>query len=88
MLSPEDLARLERTLAERAALADIRSGAVAVHSSNQPTWYDVRPMLDPQEHSGHALDLAGEALRYAQARGLITHHPHRPYLVRVLREAC
>lgn len=48
-------------------------------------WFDTRPMLDPREHSGPAIDLCSDALRYAHSRGLISAHPQQPHLVRIAR---
>lgn len=74
-------------LANRAVTADIVSGSVPM----QQDWpdrdgvrtYDTRPMIDPREHSPEVIDMSAEALRFADATGLIERHPERPYLVRL-----
>jgi hypothetical protein len=83
-LMPQDvrLMTMAFAIANRAALADIETGAVRV---NRPggRWYDVRPMTDPREHCGPVLDMAAQTLAYAENAGLIQRHPNdKPPLVR------
>ncbi|MEY8688351.1 MAG: hypothetical protein AB9M53_00545 [Leptothrix sp. (in: b-proteobacteria)] len=47
------------------------------------TWWDTRPMLDPREQPDHVIDMATQALAYADACGLITRHPSMPHMVRI-----
>lgn len=87
-LMPQDvrLMNLAFTLANRATAADIETNAVPTRTAGDDyVWYDVRPMTDPHEHCGVAVDMAAEALAYADQSGLITRHPQHPYLVRINR---
>lgn len=45
-------------------------------------WRDTRPMLSEDEHSPQEIDMARQALYYADLRRLIARHPERSYLVR------
>lgn len=79
-----DLLRRAMQIANRAVIADIESEAVRVHDMPGGRWYDVRPMLDAREHPPESIDMANEALRYAQDCGLVRTHPEHEHLVRVL----
>lgn len=46
-------------------------------------WRDTRPMLDEREHSPQVIDMARQALYYADLRRLIARHPAHSYLVRL-----
>lgn len=70
-------------IANRAVLEDIESYAVKVTLEGQ-TWYDTRPMLDPREHAPEALDMAAQALRYAEKAGLMSRHRAERHLVRLV----
>lgn len=79
--------RMAYNIANRAVLEDIRSHAVATTADfhgGKVRCFDTRPMIDPRECSAEAIDMATEALAYAESCDLIErHHQHR-YLVRVL----
>lgn len=84
--SPEHLAHLAATMAriaDRAVLMDIESEAVRVGSSHARC-YDVRPMLDPREHSAESVDMFSEALAYAITRRLVAVTEGTPWLVRIV----
>lgn len=81
-----DQATLERRIAERAVICDIESECPTI-SVDGITWRDTRPMLDPREHAPEIIDMATEALEYAEARLLISCHPLQRHLVRVLVSA-
>lgn len=71
-------------MANRAAVGDIETYCVPMRLEGDPTlWHDTRPMLDKREHAPEALDMAHQALRYAEEAGLIKRHPQHTYLVRV-----
>ncbi len=69
-------------LANRAVVSDIETYSAPVQLEGQ-RWYDTRPMLDPREHSPEALDMAVEALAYAEFSGLVQRHPQLRYLVQI-----
>lgn len=81
--SVPDMPDLQRRLAERAVVCDIESECPTL-TVDGADWRDTRPMLDPREHSPEVLDMAREALDYAEARLLISRHPYQPHLVRVI----
>lgn len=66
-------------IADRATVDDIKSFGARTEGGA----YDVRPMLDERERSGHSIDMASEALAYALARGLVT-QGEQPWLVRIV----
>ena len=70
-------------IANRAAVADIESGSVAVLATDGLRWYDTRPMVDPREHSGELIDMATETLAYAEMSGLIRRHTAQRHMVRI-----
>lgn len=74
--------RLAVAIADRAVLDDIRSLSAAARAP----WWDTRPMLDEYERAPHTIDIAQQALSYAELRGLIRRHPEQHYLVRIARE--
>lgn len=45
------------------------------------SWLDTRPMLDPRECSGAAIDLAVTYLHYLEFSGIATRHPDQRHLV-------
>lgn len=77
-----DLVRLSLSIADRAVIDDIRS--MTVHTPHAH-WLDTRPMLDQREHSPLYLDMADQALRYAEYRRLIVRHTTETHLVRFTR---
>lgn len=78
--SPEAQAALCQRIADRACLDDIRAAAIPAGGG----WLDTRSMLDLREHSELYVDIAAEALLYAELRGLIERHHHATHLVRVV----
>ena len=69
-------------LANRAVIADLEQHCPRVDMADGCAWRDTRPMLDPREHAPEVLDMATQALDYAQACGLLVQHPQYGYLVR------
>ena len=62
-----------RRVADRAVVADIESfGVRAGTAPDGSRLYDLRPMLDENEHGPEAIEMANQAIAYAKARGLIT----------------
>ena len=84
MLTDSQLLVLGLSIANRAVISDIETGCVAVRNGNGWTWYDTRSMVDPREHASETLDMATDALAYAEASGLIRRHPRDRHMVRVL----
>ena len=76
---------LALTLADRACIADIESEGFPERDAEGRLWHDVRPLLDDREHAQVFVDMAREALDYAQLRGLVEVHPKAAGLVRILR---
>lgn len=73
-------------IANRAVAEDIESYSAATTLPGDPTrWHDTRPMLDPREHAPEALDMAVEALAYAEFAGLVVRHPEHRHLVRLVK---
>lgn len=81
--TPEAQAALCQRIADRAAIDDIRGAAIPAGGG----WLDTRSMLDLREHSPLYVDIATEALLYAELRGLIERHNHATHLVRVVAGA-
>ena len=83
--------RLHRAvrIANAAVVADIESNCPALRSPcGRITWYDVRPMLDPREHSPQVVDMATEAITYGVEAGLLLRHDEHPHWLRVARPGC
>jgi hypothetical protein len=71
-------------LAAQHVVSDIECNCVACKMPGSDScWYDTRPMLDEREHAPQSIDMAREALAYAEARELIERHPEQPHLVRL-----
>ena len=85
-MTPAQLVGLAHRLADRFVIDAIAAAGVPEALQGR-RWYDTRPMLDPREHSGPAIDQAQEVLRYAHERGLISPHPEHAHLVRPTRRA-
>lgn len=83
MLSNTQLIQQAFALANCHVVADIQTNCVPVRQADGQLWYDTRPMLDPREHCAQVLDMATQALAYAQASGLIERAPQAPHLVRL-----
>ena len=71
MLQDLQLVQQAFALANARAIADIESVCVPLRAADGLRWYDTRPMLDPREHAGEAIDMAAQVLAYAEACGLI-----------------
>lgn len=78
----EHLAATMARIADRAVISDIETEAVRVGERGART-YDIRPMLDEREQPAENIDMFGEALAYAMARGLVT-QGEQPWLVRIV----
>lgn len=70
-------------IANAAVISDIESEGVRQHDRTGGRWYDVRPMVDPHEHSPEVIDMNNEAIAYALAAGLITADLQHAHLVRI-----
>lgn len=70
-------------LADRAVITDIESEAMC-DGSREARCYDVRPMLDPREHSHECIDMMSEALAYAITRGLVIVTESTPWLMQIV----
>jgi hypothetical protein len=84
-----DMALAERRIAEAAALADIETAGIQLHAMGRRVW-DVRAMTDMREHCAFSVDMAVQALAYAEWRGLVGVIERQgcglPAVVRVLRD--
>ena len=88
-----DMLRLGVAIADRAVVADIEalpvepSAAGAIINGRLVAWRDTRAMLNPNEHAPAVLDMAAQALAYAEHRRLIARHPSTHHLVRITARA-
>lgn len=80
----DELITLGLTLAIRFAVSDLELNALRTKTDEPGWWYDTRPMLDPREHCGQAVDMAVETLRFGEAAGAFLRHPTQRHLVRIL----
>lgn len=78
----DHLAATMARIADRAVITDIESEGVRVGDRGERT-YDIRPMLDEREQPPENIDMFGEALGYALARGIVT-QGEQPWLVRIV----
>jgi hypothetical protein len=78
------LLTLGLTIANRAVVSDIETECVAIDGDDGWRWLDTRCMLDPREHCAEVIDMATDALRYAEESGLIRRHAQQRYLVRIV----
>lgn len=69
-------------LADQYAISDIESNATPQSDADGVTWYDVAPMVNPDEVSSEFIDMASELLAYALARRLFEAHHQFPNLWR------
>jgi hypothetical protein len=76
-----DLHRYAVQIADDEARASIECNALQAEAP----WWDVQPMLDPNEHAMPVIDLHRVHLDYARLRGLIEVHPDVKHLVRLVR---
>jgi len=68
----DELARLEREIAEETAISDIECHCL----TDDDGWWDTA------EEEG---DLLKKSVRYLELRGLLERHPERPELVRFIQ---
>jgi hypothetical protein len=80
-----DLQMLRRGLAigNRAVVDTIKEG-VRVRLPDGGRWYDIRPLIDPREHCPESVDMAAEALSYAESAGLARRHSEYRHLLCIL----
>ena len=71
-------------LAARAVVTDIETEAWRVDGPDGTTWWNVTPMVDPQEQPPEFADMARLAIDYALAVGICAAHPTRAHHLRVL----
>lgn len=76
-----ELHRLAVQIADDEAQSSVECNA---YRANAP-WWDVRPMLDPNEHAPAVIDLHRVHLDYARLRGLLEVNPDVKHLVRLVR---
>lgn len=81
--APTQVISLAFEIANTAAVDMITSEAFRVRDSGAGTWWDVRPMLDTQEHTPAVIAQHQRMLDYAVAAGVVNVHPHEQHLVRV-----
>lgn len=79
-----DMTTMAFHLANRAAVADIEAEAIRV-KDNGITYWDIRPMLDPQRLSAHEVAMNTETLRFAALSELVSMHPDHPHLYKINR---
>ena len=79
-----DLANMAFRLANRTVVAEIESEAVRVKEDGI-TYWDIRPMLDPQRLSAEEVALNTEALRFAALSELVSMHPEHQHLYKINR---
>lgn len=75
-------AELAHQIADRACIADIESECTAIDIDGRG-WWDSRCMTDPRELPDDFVEMARQALAYAEWRGLFTRHPAHPHLLRI-----
>lgn len=81
--------RLAYSIADATVISDLEDLPVELTAwGTAPTapevaWRDTRPWLDEREHAPQVVDMARQALYYADLRRLIARHPEHPYLVRI-----
>jgi hypothetical protein len=86
-MNPIQLAELAHRIADAAIVSDIECFCCSVQSPfSTARWYDTRPMLDPNEHADEVVDMNIQALEYADVRGLISRHPDKPHMVRIVNK--
>lgn len=80
--TPELVANALR-IADAAVVCDIESEC-AFFQEGGHRWYDTRPMLDEREHCPEVIDMARQALDYADRRGLVRRQASAPHLLRIV----
>jgi len=74
-------------MAAKFVVADIETNCVHVTLPDGTGWYDTRPLLDPREHCDDAVEMASQALQWAEGHAVITRHAAQPWLVCVTAQA-
>jgi hypothetical protein len=77
------LAASAMRIACAAVVTDVETLAHAVVLPDGTRWYDVTPMLSPQEQPPELIDMTSEALAFGLAMGVLSFHPQHAHLVRV-----
>ncbi len=70
-------------IANRAVISDIETEGVRVDLGDGQRWYDTRPMLDPRERCPDSIEMATQALDYAEKSGLVHRHADQRFLLRL-----
>lgn len=79
-----DITQMAFRLANRTAVAEIESEAIRVKDDGI-TYWDVRPMLDPQRLSAEEVALNNDTLRFAALSELVSMHPQHAHLYKINR---
>lgn len=69
-------------LANALVVADVQSYGHSVQIDGA-TWWDVRPMVDPNEHAPQAIDQSRMVIDYGLGVGLLVAHPTQQHHVQV-----
>lgn len=77
-----DLLSRAMALSNRVATHHVAGNCARVKLADPGVWLDTRPMLDPRECSGAAIDQSAEYLAYLRCAGLVQAHPVHAHLVR------
>ena len=85
--SEADLIVRAMLLARAYVTSSVESEAVRVHLPEPGRWYDVRPMLDANEHAPQIIDLSRQLLDYGLLAGDLHRHSQQQHLVRITRPA-
>ena len=84
-MTPQEYAMVERLHAETRVVFDIETYAIPSRVMGRRAW-DVRYMLDPNEHPQEARDQFALALIYAEQTGLIVRDGRLPHIVYIARD--
>ena len=86
-----EMVRAALCVADRAVVEDLEDLPTEPTAAGGPVhdaelaWRDTRPLLDPREHAPQVIDMTRQALYYADLRRLISRHPTKPHLVRIVK---
>lgn len=80
-----DMLRLAIAYADRAVVSDLEQLPAEPPGPDRITWRDTRSMLNEWEQPPEFIDMAKQALAYADLRRLIARHPQHHHLVRITR---
>lgn len=69
-------------IANAAVVADVQSYGHKVVLDGA-TWWDIRPLVDPNEHAPQVVDQSRQGIDYGLAAGALAMHPSIPHYVRV-----